>query len=210
MELMQDYSLSFTAASLMFFETEQIAKLYLEYKDWLKVATIVIDENYLKKGTISTRKREFAEIKKRLQNLEFEELEFMTTCTTDELKLFCLFLCAKTYRLIFEFIVEIVREKYLNFDYTIYDSDYINFFDSKKLSSAKLQSITENTTYKIKQVIFRILEQSSLIDSAKNKNIQKPYVSKELEDIMCNNSQYLACYLYSDNEINSIKESKNV
>jgi len=208
MELTQDYSLSFTAASLMFFETEQIAKLYLEYKDWSKVATIVIDENYLQKGTISTRKREFAEIKKRLQNLEFEELEFMTTCTTDELKLFCLYLCAKTYRLIFEFIIEVVRDKYLNFEYTIYDSDYNNFLESKKLSSLKLQKITDKTIAKIKQVIFKILEQANLIDNIKTKNIQKPFISKELEDIIIkNNPKYLACFLYSDSEIKALKES---
>jgi len=35
--LIIDYSLSFTAASLMYFETEQIANLYLEHEDWVVV-----------------------------------------------------------------------------------------------------------------------------------------------------------------------------
>ena len=189
----------------MFFETEQVARLYLEHNDWKVVAEMVVDDNILQKGTVSTRKREFAEIKKRLANLNKDELHFLTEATTDELKLYCLVLCAKTYRLIFEFISEVVRDKYLMFDYVIYDSDYAKFIESKTASSQKLQSITEKTEYKIKQVIFRILEQSSLIDSSKTRNIQKPYISDELQNIVSQyDVKFLACFLYANGEIETI------
>lgn len=208
---MQDYSLSFTAASLMTYETEQIAKLYLEYKDWNKIQELVIDDNIIQKGTVSTRKREFAEIKKRLINITSVHLEFITNCTTDELKLYCLYLCSKTYRLIYEFIIDVIRDKYLMFDYMILDSDYTRFIESKTASSKKLQSITEKTQYKIKQVIFKILEQSTLIDSAKSRNIQKPYISPELEKIIAIDSpKLLSIFLYSDNDIQAIQEELNV
>ena len=208
---MKDYSLSFTAASLMFYETEQVARLYLEHDDWKVVSEMVVDDNVLQKGTVSTRKREFAEIKKRLVNLNKDELLFLTEATTDELKLYCLVLCAKTYRLIFEFISEVVRDKYLMFDYVIYDSDYAKFIESKTASSEKLQSITEKTEYKIKQVIFRILEQSSLIDSSKARNIQKPYISDELQNIVSQyDVKFLACFLYANGEIETIGEKYHV
>jgi len=207
---LKDYSLSFTAASLMFFETEQVVHLFLEHNDWQLVAQLVVDDNIMQKGTVSTRKREFAEIKKRLIGLSTEEMEFMVSCTTDELKLYCLYLCAKTYRLIFEFISEVVRDKYLMFDYAIFDSDYSKFIEAKTASSEKLQSITEKTQYKIKQVIFRILEQSTLIDSTKTRNVQKPYISDELQLIIARyNSKYLSCFLYADGEIAMIRENLN-
>lgn len=116
---MQDYSLSFTAASLMSFETEQIAQLYSIHNDWKKVENLVVDDNVMQKGTISTRKREFSEIKKRLKDVSNNDLDFISNATTDELKLYCLYLCSKSYRLIFEFISEVIREKYLMFDYFI-------------------------------------------------------------------------------------------
>jgi len=195
----------------MTYETEQLADLYLEHLDWAEVQQLIVDENILQKGTISTRKREFAELKKRLKELSSDEMRFIVTCTTDELKLFCLYLCAKTYRLIYEFVVEVIREKYLMFDYLILESDYTRFIESKTASSLKLQKITEKTQYKIKQVIFRILEQSTLIDSAKTKNIQKPYISQELESIVAKSCvKYLAIFLYSDIDIKNIKESINV
>lgn len=209
--LVIDYSLSFTAASLMYFETEQVANLYLEHQDWNVAKQLVIDENILQKGTVSTRKREFAEIKKRLKDLNNNELKFITECTIDELKFFCLYLCSRSYRLLYEFIVEVVREKYLMFDYSIFDSDYARFIESKTASSIKLQKMTEKTHYKIKQVIFKILAQSGLIDSVKTKNIQKPYIPKELETIVANFSvKYLAVFLYSDTDIKNIKEGLNV
>lgn len=208
---MQDYSLSLTAASLMSFETEQVALLFLQHKDWEVVKNLVVDDNIMQKGTISTRKREFAEIKKRLKNISDDDLRFISNCTTDELKLYCLFLCSKTYRVIFEFISEVIRDKYLMFDYSILDSDYIRFIESKTMDSIKLQNITENTEYKIKQVIFKILEQSTLIDSAKLRNIQKPYISEELESIITkNNPMFLSTYLYTDGEIQKIQEDLNV
>ena len=207
----QDYTLSFTAASLMFFETLQIAKLYLKFENWDLVAKEVTEENFLQKGTVSTRKREFSEIKKRLIALEKEELEFIIYASSDELKLFCLYLCARTYRLIYEFIVEVIREKYLLYDYVIYDSDYTKFYESKKLSSPKLQKISQKTEYKLKQVIFRILEQAGLIDNVKTKNIQKPYISEEIEEIVAKyNPNYLSIFLYSNSDIKALKKEQNV
>jgi len=206
----QDYSLSFTAASLMVHETEQIAQLLNEHQDWKIVQELVIDENILQKGTVSTRKREFAEIKKRLLDINSTHINYILTCTRDELKLYCLYLCSKSYRLIFEFIVEVLRDKYLTFDYSILDSDYARFIEAKRANSDKLQKITEKTEYKIKQVIFRILEQSNLIDSSKLRNIQKPYVSDELFDLIKEDSpKYLACFLYADGEIKQIQEGTN-
>jgi len=195
----------------MYFETEQVANLYLEHQDWNVVGQLIVDKNIMQKGTISTRKREFAEIKKRLKHLNDDELKFITECTMDELKLFCLYLCSRTYRLLYEFIVEVVREKYLMFDYSILDSDYARFIESKTASSIKLQNITETTQYGIKNLIFRMLAQSGLIGSVKAKNIQKPYIPKKLETIVANYSvKYLAVFLYSDTDIKNIKEGLNV
>lgn len=158
----------------MFLETEQVTGLFLEHKDWDTVAQLVVDDNVMQKGTVSTRKREFSEIKKRIIGLHEDEMRFLVDCTTDELKLYCLYLCSKTYRLLFEFVSEVIRDKYLMFDYSIYDSDYAKFIESKTASSGKLQKITEKTQYKLKQVIFKILEQSTLIDSSRTRNVQKP------------------------------------
>lgn len=207
---MADYSLSFTAASLMHCETERVAELFNEHRDWQKVQQVIVDENILQKETIATCKREFTEIKKRLENITDRELHFMLRCTSDELKLFCFYLCCRTYRLIFEFVSETLREKYLTFDYSVLNSDYERFIESKRASSIKLQTITEKTISKIKQVIFKILEQAMLLDSVKEKNLLKPYVSEELEEIIATNaSKYLYAFFYTDFDVQTIQKRVN-
>ena len=199
---MRDYSLSFTAASLMVHETEQILSLYQEHKDWDIVGKLVIDDNYLQKGTISTRKREFVELKKRLIGLDDNWINFSKNATRDEMKLFTLFLCAKTYRLIYEFLSEVVKMKLLSYDYQILNSDYERFIQAKMASSAKLQSCTESTINKIKQVIFKILEQATLIDNVRAKNIQRPFISQELINVVLKTDpKYLASLMLSDTDI---------
>ncbi len=71
-----NYVLSYTAVSLSFYESEIIANLFLETLDWQSVEQKVIEDNILQKGSIATRKREFIELKKRLETLTPEQIAF--------------------------------------------------------------------------------------------------------------------------------------
>jgi len=197
------YLLSYTAVSLAAYESEIIALTYKKTLDWDDVAKSVIEDDILQKGTLSTRKREFIEIKKRLQTLTFEQLSYYEVATSSDIKNLTMLSCFKLYQFIYDFVSEVVREKLLLFDYTILNSDYELFFDSKKVLYDNLNTISDTTQYKLKQVMFKILEQAGFIDSVKNKNIQKPYLSDELiRLIVQDDPKYLRAFLFSEYEIN--------
>jgi len=201
------YILSFTAATLLVYENEVVVDLFLECRDWERVRREVVENNLLQKGTISTRKREFHEIKKRLQTLNDEQLSFFKEANGSDVKYLVLLSCYKTYKFIYDFVSEVIRDKILLFDYHLLDSDYERFYESKSLLYNNLNTITPNTRYKIKQVMFRMLEQAEIIDSAKNKNIQKPYLSKKLiKLIVQDDPRYLKGFLYSDGDIREFIE----
>jgi hypothetical protein len=196
------YILSFTAASLLSHENEVIVDFYLQTNDWDIVQAEVVENNLLQKGTISTRKREFAEIKNRLKTLTSSQLHFFKDANSSDIKYLCLLSCFKLYQFLFDFSSEILRNKILLFDYQILNSDYESFYDSKSNSYDNLNTVSETTRYKIKQVMFKIFEQSEIINSVKKKNLQKPYISDDLiKLIVLDNSKYLRAFLYSDNEI---------
>lgn len=202
-----NYSLSFTAASLMVYETEKLIELYLEHKDWEKVQNLVIEDNVLQKGTIATRKREFIELKKRVESLTLEELNYFEEASGTEIKYLVLLGCFKSYQFIYDFVAEVIRNKLLLFDYQILNSDYESFFESKALLHDNLNTISEATQKKIKQVVFKILEQADIIDNVKNKNIQKPYLSEDVLKLIINDDpKLLRAFLYSDNEINEYRK----
>ena len=96
-----------------------------------------------------------------------------------------------------------MRNKLLLFDFQLINSYYESFYDSKRVAYDNLNTISEATQYKLKQVMFKMFEQAGFIDSVKNKIITKPYLSEQLiKLIVQDNPKYLSAFLYSDNEIN--------
>ena len=202
-----DYIFSYTAATLMLHETDEVMKRYLEYKDWDKVKDLVIEENIMQKQSVSSRKRVFAEIKRRIESLTSNQLEFINEANSSDIRNLVFLSILKTYRFIFEFMAEVISKKVLMFDYKILNSDYETFFESKKYAVEQLENITEATQYKLKQVLFRILEEAMVIDNTKSKNILKPHLSGEvIELIVKDNPVYLKAFLYTDYEIEKMKE----
>ena len=197
------YLLSYTAVSLQTYATETIANIYKETLDWDNIAKSVIEDNALQKGTIATRKREFIEFKRRLQTLTSEQLSYYTDATSSDIKNLTMLSCFKLYKFIFDFATEVMRNKLLLFDFQLINSDYEAFYDSKRVAYDNLNTISEGTQYKLKQVMFKMFEQAEFIDSVKKKNIQKPYLSEELIKLIVQDEpKYLSAFLYSDNEIN--------
>lgn len=197
------YLLSYTAVSLQAYESETIANLYKETLDWEGVAKSVIEDDALQKGTIATRKREFIEFKKRLQTLTPEQLSYYEEATSSEVKNLTMLSCFKLYTFIYDFATEVMRDKLLLFDFKLINSDYESFYDSKRVAYDNLNTISEATQNKLKQVMFKMFEQADFIDSVKNKIITKPYLSEQLiKLIVQDNPKYLSAFLYSDNEIN--------
>lgn len=202
-----DYIFSYTAATLMLHETDEVMKRYLEYKDWDKVKDLVIEENIMQKQSVSSRKRVFTEIKRRIESLTSNQLEFINEANSSDIRNLIFLSILKTYRFIFEFMAEVISKKVLMFDYKILNSDYETFFESKKYAVEQLENITEATQYKLKQVLFRILEEAMVIDNTKSKNILKPHLSGEvIELIVKDNPVYLKAFLYTDYEIEKMKE----
>ena len=198
------YLLSFTTMSLNVYETQEVAKLFLKYQNWDKVRKIIIDENYLQKNAVSTLKRQFTEIKRRLNNLTYEELEYLAT-NDYESKHIVMLSAFKTYKMIYDFAVEVMRVKYFKGDLKILNSDFENFFESKKLAYENLNTITDATKYKLKQVMFRMFEEADFITSTKEKTIKKPLLSKNLcRIIKKDNKEYLKAFLLSKDEIERI------
>ena len=85
-------------------------------------------------------------------------------------------------------------------------ANFNEFFNEKKYIHPELESITDLTVNKIRQVIFRILEQAELIDSADTGILQRPYLPEKLEEIIVKDDpKWLGIYLYSNNEIGNIR-----
>jgi hypothetical protein len=194
------YDFSFTASSLRLNEMLIVANAH---QKGVEVDYV----NELGAGKSSTGKRMLSEFKKRISHLTNLQIQVLLNGDLVTQKQLTLVSVCKAYSFIREFIVEVVREKVLVYDYQITDGDYISFYRRKFDSHEEMDSLTELTEKKIKQVTFKILEQAGLINDIKNRIIQPQIIDYKLLKVLVeDNPNWLKVLLVSDMDIKRAKE----
>lgn len=192
------YSFGFTAASLRLNDFVMVARLIREGKP-------VDHVNLLGAGKSTTGSRLITEYKKRLANLTPEQTNILIDGVISSQKQIAFLSVCKTNTFIRDFVVEVLREKLLLFDYEISEGEFITFLRHKTEIHPELETLTEKTIYKIKQVTFKILEQAGIIDNIKNKIIQPQLIEKDVfKAIARDNKEWLKVVLLSDLDIKNI------
>jgi hypothetical protein len=193
------YDFSFTASSLRLNEMLLVTRAY---HDGVDVDYI----NDLGGGKSSTGKRMLSEFKKRISHLTPAQVDVLLNSDLVTQKQLTLVSLCKAYSFIREFIVEVVREKVLVYDYQITDGDYISFYRRKFDLHEEMDSLTELTEKKIKQVTFKVLEQAGLINDIKNRIIQPQIIDyKLIKALVQDNPNWLKVLLVSDMDIQRAK-----
>jgi hypothetical protein len=200
------YSFAISTMSAQVIESVAVAELYVNLEDWNAVSKEVSLSNTIKKYKRTTAQRTYSEIQKRLRQLTHAELMQLVHGDFVSQRLLILLSICKAYDIIYDFIIEVVRQKFYSYDYILTDSDYYNFFESKKALHPELENISDITYKKIRQRIFTILAQTGLIDNIKSRRILKPVPGKEIETILAaDNPVWLGAFLYTDSEISAFK-----
>lgn len=169
----QTYRMSFTVGGLFSLEALKAAELYLKTKDWGKVRTSLVGENLLQLRTESSRERISRELCDRLGCLRENEIEFLLEGSDQERDSLLWIAVCRHYRFIYEFVAEVLRPRFLTYQRELLTSDFDAFFNAKAAWHEELDEVTASTQAKLRQVFFRILRESGLIDS---KNVLQPTV----------------------------------
>lgn len=201
MILEKKYRFSFTATSLRTKDFVKIAK-------WDKSRDIKELELQIGNGKSSTGKRLLVEMKMWKDYLTPNQLNLLKTGSFKASNEIAFLAVCKCYSFIREFMVEVVREKYLIYDYELTDGEYLSFFRRKSEVDSGLYDLTELTRRKIKQVTFKMLEQANIINNIKSRNIQSQLLENETQKVIIeDNSELLKVFLYSDLYIKQLKEA---
>ena len=146
-------------------------------------------------------------IKTRIENLNDEGILLLVHSTVAVRRVIVLLAICKAHSLIYDFIAENMRDCFYNFHERVTYANINGFYNDKKYEHRELEHVTELTLNKMRQVIFRILEQTELIESAECGIIKRPYLTEEVERIIVkDNAKWLAIYLYSNNEISNLND----
>jgi hypothetical protein len=129
------YSFSFTGASALLAETLIVAEEYVRLQDWEKVKVSVQENNLMNKTKQNTSKRMYFELKKRLELLTNEQLNLLVSGSPDESKAMVLLSLIKAYSFFKDFVIEVIRAKYLLYNNIIVTIRLYKFFQCKSYHS---------------------------------------------------------------------------
>ena len=199
---MNNYRLSFTGASFFLHESIELANLYVSYEDWNEAVDSLVNAN-VNKRSISTIKRESSELVIRLKTLPEELLNRFITTDAEDAKIILLYSILKSYPIIKTFCIDVLYEKSQMMDFDIQEYEINTFFRKQEEMHEEFDKKSDATKYKLKQVVFKILADATLIQSTKEKTIVKPIIETTTANLILKDTDqsYLRALLMNENEI---------
>jgi len=189
------YIFSFTGSSLRLYEMALVAK-HLGSGEHLDFVTVIGS------GKSKTGRVIYEECVKRIETLTPKQREILINGDLASQRHIALLGVCKFHMFIRDFIVEVLREKFLVFDYMLTDGDYYSFYRRKAEYHPEMEKLTNLTVSKIRQVTFKILEQAGIIDNIKSRNMQFQILDQGvLEAIVGDNPEWLKIFLMSESDI---------
>lgn len=205
MEKQSKYSLAFTAASLRLNDMVKVAEISLEH-GITDLREIRHSKKVFNSGKAQTSDREFREIRKRLEYLTPDQMDILAHGSLVSQKQIAFLAVCKHYDIIRDFAVDVILDKTMVFTYQITESDFTSFINNKIQSHPELETFSESTLKKAKQVLFHILEQAGIINNPVDKIIQPqllhPTVMKAIAD---DDPSWLRIFMMSDRDIKQLK-----
>jgi len=191
--------MSFTAGALLHQESLTVADLFEELGDWGRVRERVRDDNLLRMRTPSASKRIFKEVTGRLRQLTPAQLALLRTGNRQEQNHLLWLAICKRYRFIYDFAVEVVREKFLRLDFLSYDA-YDVFFNDKAEWHPEVEGVAESTRKKLRQVVFKMMREANLL-TQDNQIVPAMPTPREIKVIVADSPSYLLAFPISPAEV---------
>ncbi|MBC8316506.1 MAG: DUF1819 family protein [Desulfobulbaceae bacterium] len=196
------YKMSFTTGGLFYNESLQIAALYDTIGDWPKTRDQVLSENLLQTRTESSAKRRIWEICSRLELLTEGQIQLLISGSRQEQQYLLWIAVCKHYSFIRDFMIEVVREKFLRMDLHIQAQDYEIFYDNKAEWHAELEKLRDSTRTRLRQALFQIMREAEII--SREDMIIPCLLTEELTKVLAaDNSSWITVLPVSDMDINA-------
>lgn len=156
--------MSFTTGGLLERETIILANIILQTNDLNKACQQIKDANLFQYRTTTATTRILSELKSRFQFVDNDALKLISVGFPNEIQQMSWFMVCQKYPFIFEFVQEVIKEKYFIGQLELTDYDFDTFFNKKMVQHQNLEKITDNSRYKLKQVLFKMLREVGLLD----------------------------------------------
>lgn len=171
MESNKQYDLGYTAAPLIsdYFDA---AMNDIKNFDQFMSGEEVVHYSVVPANAESSQKRYISELNKRIKKLSKLIFDYYFHSDSNNKKVIQFYSVCKTYSIIAEFMIEVVRNKWLNLNFNLEPYDFNNYLSEKLEETNSLDRVTDKTIYKLTQVFFKMLQELGMYKKEKFNTIK--------------------------------------
>lgn len=182
------YIASLTGEPFMYYEMKITAKLLEEGLSQEEAIEKIFKENLYQYPTERSLKMRARACIKRLNALEDEELvSWIINRPLDISRQVCLYAMMKHSRLIWEFMITVIGEKYRTRNFSYSRMDLNIFFTRLQEQNDTVASWSDSTINKLKSVLGSLLKENGYIDKASSKWLNEVLLDYKLKDKIIKN-----------------------
>lgn len=177
------YSAGMTREQYLFHEVRTTAKLLAEGLTPEEARERIISENLYQYPTEKSLQKISRGCLKRIEALGDEELiRAIATESSDVAKQICLYAMMKHYRIVWDFMITVIGEKYRLHDTSFGKVDVNAFFMRLQEQDDFVATWSDSTIKKLKQVLTKTLVDNDYIDSTRAETLNPVMISPLLEE----------------------------
>jgi len=177
-----EYSSSLTGASFLLYELKQVIGLKVQGLSDKEIKQRVTEKNLFQYKYESSIKRSLPSVLRRVNALDETLYQMVLEEPLETGKIINLYAIMKTDRLFFEFMDEVIREKYESNNLLIETKDLNLYFTVKVEQDKKVAGFTEKTVAKLKQVFYKVLFESGILKDKKTGELSRILMDEDLKE----------------------------
>ena len=187
------YNAAITREQFLFYEVRTTAKLVGEGLSHDEIVNRVVQDNLFQYPTEKSVKKMVLACLRRLEALEDDTLvEAIAEQPSDVSKQICLYAMMRQYRLVQDFMLTVIGEKYRRLDSSFGKIDLNVFFQRLQEQDDWVSTWSESTITKLKQVLQKLLVENEYLDSTEATRLNPVLISPLLENaIRADGHEYL-------------------
>lgn len=187
------YNAAFTREQFLFYEMRTTAKLVCEGLDDEQVIGHIVRENLFQFPTEKSVRKIALACLRRLKAMQNKDLvQALASQPADVAKQICLYAMMKQYRVIWDFMVTVIGEKYRLRDSSFGKIDLNTFFMRLQEQDDWVATWSDSTITKLKQVLAKILLENEYLDNCKAERLNPVWLNPVLENAIRSNNDSAA------------------
>lgn len=187
------YSAVMTREQFLFHETRITAKLLDEGLEKDQIIKKIFSENLFQYPTEKSVHRMVLTCLRRLEALSDQTLiTAIAVEPGDVARQICLYAMMRQYRLVWDFMLTVIGEKYRKLDHSFSKRDFHVFFLRLQEQDDWVAAWSDQTIVKLRQVLMKILMENGYLDSIKAERLNPVLISPILERAIRESGQEIA------------------